>query len=290
MASDPDVKALVLVQAVAGSVAAIDKVREIRPDLLIIMGTPGEDPDLVATKGDIILQTNTPAMGPLMIQQAHKMGAKVYIHYSFPRHMSMAMISARHALMKAEAEKLGIQFVDVDAPDPMGEGGVPGTQLFIMEDVPRQIAKYGKDTAFFGTNCAMQEQMISQIVAGGAIYPVQCCPSPYHAMPAALQITIPDEKKGDLDYILGEIKTKLTAAGMEERVSTWPAPVNMLYIEAGTAYAIDWIEGKTNGKVDSVKLKEAFKGLVTFENYKNAAGQVQEHYFMVLAEFVDFSK
>lgn len=290
MASDPDVKALVLVQAVAGSAAAIDKVREIRPDILIIMGTPGEDPDLVATKGDIILQTNTPAMGPLIIQQAHKMGAKYFLHYSFPRHMSMAMIASRHALMKAEAEKLGITFVDVDAPDPMGEGGVPGTQLFIMEDVPRQITKYGKDTAFFGTNCAMMEQFITQIVAGGALFPVQCCPSPYHAMPAALQITIPDDKKGNLDYILGEIKTKLTAAGMESRVSTWPAPVNMLYIEAGTEYAIKWIEGKTDGKVDAPKLKEAFKGLVTFENYENAAGVVQKHYFMVLAEFVDFSK
>jgi hypothetical protein len=40
--------------------------------------------------------------------------------------------------------------------------------------------------------------------------------------------------------------------------------------------------------VDAEKLKEAFKGLVTFSNYKNAAGEVQEHYFMVLAEFVDF--
>jgi hypothetical protein len=291
MASDPDVKALILVQAVAGTAAAVDKVRALRPDMFIIMGTPGEDPDLIATKADIVLQTNTPAMGPLIIQQAHAMGAKKFVHYSFPRHMSNAMIAARHDLMKAECEKLGIQFIFRDAPDPMGEGGVPGTQQFIMEDVPRAIAEYGKETAFFGTNCAMMEQMIRQVVAGGALFPVQCCPSPYHALPAALQITIPDDKKGDIAYIIAQIKDKLKAAGMEKRVSTWPAPVNMMYIEAGTEYAIQYLEGKTSGKVDAAKLKDAFKGLVTFANYKSPKdGKEHSHYFMVLAEFVDFSK
>lgn len=285
MASDPDVKALILVQAVAGSVAAIDKVREIRPDMLIIMGSPGEDPDLVATKGDIILQVNTPAMGPLIIEQAHAMGAKKFIHFSFPRHMSMAMIASRHALMKEKARELGIEFIDVDAPDPMGEGGIPGTQLFIMEDVPRQIATHGKDTAFFGTNCAMMEQLITQVFNGGALMPIQCCPSPYHGMPAAFQITIPEDKKGDLEYILAQIKDKLTQKGMEQRISTWPAPINMMFIEAGVEYSKLYLEGKTNGRVDEVKLKEAFKGLVTFKNYNN-----NDHYFMVLAEFVDFSK
>ena len=43
MASDPDVKAIIWCQAIPGTAAAIDKVRETRPDMIFIVGTPGED-------------------------------------------------------------------------------------------------------------------------------------------------------------------------------------------------------------------------------------------------------
>ncbi|MBM4430497.1 MAG: DUF3798 domain-containing protein, partial [Chloroflexi bacterium] len=182
MASDPAVKAIVMVQAVPGAVAAVDKVREIRPDMLIILGSPQEDPNVIAQKGDIVFNTDDLGRGYQIAEHAHAMGAEVLVHYSFPRHMSIQMLATRRTLMKERAEQLGILFVDEDAPDPTGDAGVPGTQQFIMEDVPRKIAQYGKQTAVFGTNCAMQEPLIRQSVAYGGIYPVQCCPSPYHAL------------------------------------------------------------------------------------------------------------
>ena len=75
----------------------------------------------------------------------------------------------------------------------------PGAQQFILEDVPRQVAEHGPDIALFSTNCAMQEPLIRQALEQGAIYPEQCCPSPYHAYPGALNRT--PEKAGDVDYI-----------------------------------------------------------------------------------------
>ncbi len=50
VASDPQVKALVICQAVPGTAAAIDKVKETRDDLLIIVGTSGEDPAMMAER------------------------------------------------------------------------------------------------------------------------------------------------------------------------------------------------------------------------------------------------
>ena len=47
MASDPDVKAIVFVQAVPGAAAAIEKVRETRPDILFVAGVPAEDPPII---------------------------------------------------------------------------------------------------------------------------------------------------------------------------------------------------------------------------------------------------
>ena len=55
LASDPDVKAIVFVQAVPGASAAIDKVRETRPDMLFIAGVAAEDPATIASKADIVM-------------------------------------------------------------------------------------------------------------------------------------------------------------------------------------------------------------------------------------------
>lgn len=287
MASDPDVKAIVMVQAVPGAVAAVDKVREIRPDMLFILGAPQEDPDIIAQKADIILNTNDLGRGYQIAEHAKNMGAEVLVHYSFPRHMSIEMLAQRRLLMKERAEQLGMLFVDADAPDPTGDAGVPGTQQFIMEDVPRKIAQYGANTAVFGTNCAMQEPMIRQTVAFGGIYPVQCCPSPYHALPAALGIEVPAEKKGNVDWMIEAINAAVIEAGAAGRVATWPVPVNMMFIEAGVEYAIAWINGETNGRTDKVKLVETMEeiagGAVTLTEYKGTS-----NYFLYLSDHIIF--
>lgn len=287
MASDPDVKAIVMVQAVPGAAAAVGRVREIRDDILIVLGVPGEDPDVIAGYGDVIMQTNDLARGAQIAQQAKDMGAETLVHYSFPRHMSYEMLAARRDLMKEAAESIGLAFVEEDAPDPTGDAGVPGTQQFIMEDVPRKVAEYGTNTAFFGTNCSMMEPMIRQTVETGAIYPVQCCPSPYHALPAALGISVPEDKAGDLDYILSEIEAKCEEAEMAGRVATWSVPVNMMYVEAGVKYAIAYLEGETDGKADAAVLTEIMSevagGEIVLENYGD-----YDNYFLYLGAPIVF--
>ncbi len=287
MASDPAVRAIVMVQAVPGAVAAVDKVREIRPDMLFILGAPQEDPDIIAQKGDVILNTDDLGRGYQIAEHAYAMGAEVLVHYSFPRHMSIEMLAQRRTLMKERAEQLGLRFVDEDAPDPTGDAGVPGTQQFIMEDVPRKIAQYGPNTAVFGTNCAMQEPMIRQTIAAGGIYPVQCCPSPYHAMPAALGIEVDEAHKGDVPWMLEQIEAKVVEAGAAGRVATWPVPVNMMFIEAGVEYAIAWINGDTNGRVDKAKLQtimeEIAGGSVQLTEYTGT-----NNYFLYLSDHIIF--
>lgn len=128
MASDPAVKAIVWCQAVPGTAAAIDKVRETRPDMIFIAGTPGEDPGVINPKADIVLQVDEPGCGVVIPPQAKAQGAKTLIHYSFPRHMSYALIVARHENMKKYCAENGIELVDVTAPDPTGDSGITGAQ------------------------------------------------------------------------------------------------------------------------------------------------------------------
>lgn len=296
MASDPDVKAIVWCQAIPGTSAAIDKVRETRPDMIFIAGTPGEDPGVIDPKADIVLQVDEPGCGITIPPQAAKQGAKTMIHYSFPRHMSYALIVARYQNLEKYCAENGIKLENVTAPDPTGDSGITGAQQFILEDVPRQIEKYGKDTVFFTTNCGMQEPLIRKVFEEGAIYTLQCCPSPFHAFPAALNIDMSGHE-ADVGYMLEQLQAKVDEAGMQGRVSTWGVPCNMLFISAGVEYAKKVLEGKTNGVVlDDAVLRETIQecanefteGMeMTLVNHEENGAAVKNHY-LVTADFVNF--
>ena len=291
IASDPDVKALLIVQAVPGTAAGITKVKEIRDDLLIIAGVPGEDPSVISSKADIVFQPDELKMGYTIPAQALKQGATTFVHYTFPRHMAYPLLSARRDIFKAECERLGMEFVDATAPDPTGDAGTSGAQQFILEDVPRVVAKYGKDTAFFSTNCSMQVPLIESVVNEGAIYPQPCCPSPYHGFPSALGIEIPEDKKADIGYVVDEITRIMAEKGMTGRTSTWPTPVAMMFVEGGADYIKEWIDGNTNGKVDVEKIKEAFKGYAGVDvemTTLDEGGTKYDNYFVVIMDFLNF--
>ncbi|MDI9459582.1 MAG: DUF3798 domain-containing protein [Bacillota bacterium] len=254
-AMDPQIKAIVVCQAVPGSTAAFSTVRDMRDDIVIIAGVPHEDPAVVAPYVDLAMETDQLRRGASIAQLAAEMGAKKILHYSFPRHMSMELLAVRYQNMKDEAAKLGLEVIDVTAPDPMGDAGIPGTQQFILEDIPRQAEIHGTDIAFFGTNCSMMEPAIRASLDAGIIFPEQCCPSPFHGYPGALGIEIDEEHKGDVPYILDQIKAKVAEMGRSGRMATWVAPINMVFVEAGVELAIKAIqEGLDLGDVAAVEV------------------------------------
>ncbi len=239
LASDPDVKVIVVGQAVPGTVAAVRKIREKRPDILIGMVEAHEDPDMVNATADISIQPDQLARGRTIIAVAKKMGVTDLVHYSFPRHMSMELLARRRDIMKTAAAENGIKFHFVTAPDPMGEGGLPATQQFVMEDVPRELKQYGQKTAFFSTNCGMMDPMIRTVLNDGGYVPEQCCPSPTHGYPTALGIAIPPDKAGDFAYINAENKKVIAEHHMTGHFATWPVPEVMLSIRAITDLLVD---------------------------------------------------
>lgn len=246
---------------------------------MFIVGNAHEDPDLIADRADIVLDVDQLRRGETIVEDAQAMGAKTFVHYSFPRHMSYELLSQRRDIMKATAERLGMEFVEVDAPDPTGDAGIPGTQQFIIEDAKRQIAAYGKDTAFFGTNCAMMEPLIREVMEGGAIFPEQCCPSPYHAYPGALGIEIPSDKAGDVDFMLEQIGEKVKEGGNEGRMATWVAPASMAMVKAGVEYGIAYAKGEVD-RFDA----DAMKGFLEQET----GGEVELRSLEGLENFLTF--
>src|SRR3712207_9233834 len=54
------------------------------------------------------------------------------------------------------------EYIEMSAPDPVSDVGVPGAQQFILEQVPNWLEKYGKDVAFFATNDAQTEPLLKR--------------------------------------------------------------------------------------------------------------------------------
>lgn len=261
LAADPKVKIVVAGQAIPGAVAAARKIREQRPDILIAFIEPHEDPAIVNVACDIAIQPDQLERGRTIASEAKAMGADRIIHYTFPRHMSQELLAERRDIMKVAAAEQGLAFETVTAPDPMAEGGLPATQQFVLEDVPRQVERHGKGTAFFSTNCGMQEPLIKSVLQVGGYVPEQCCPSPTHGYPTALGIAIPADKAGDIDYINAENKRVIAEHGMTGHFGTWVAPESMVAMRAVVELLADHfrsgVDYKDMTKVQEYMAKEA---------------------------------
>ena len=275
LSDDPDVKVIVVGQAVPGSIPAARKIREKRPDIKIAFIEPHEDPAMVNATVDLSLQPDQLARGRTIVEVAKTMGVTDLVHYSFPRHMSQELLADRRDIMKAECAKQGIRFHFVTAPDPMGEGGLNATQQFVLEDVPRELKTYGPKTAFFSTNCGMMDPMIKAVVTNGGYIPEQCCPSPTHGYPTALGIAIPADKAGNMTYINAENKRVIAEHHMTGHFATWPVPEVMLSIRAMTDLMVDSVEGSANYK-DPAQVKAYMERLagvpITLAKYDEKKG------------------
>ncbi len=293
-ASDPDVKAIIFVQAVQGATAAFTQIAQDmgRDDILLIAGVPAEDPGDISAVTDIVLANDEIGCGYQVADLASAWECDVLVHYSFARHLSYETIVAKRDAMKATAESYGIEFVERDCPDPTGDAGMSGAQAAVLEDIPKVMAEYaGKNVCFYCTNCGLQVALQQAIVnEPNAYYALPCCPSPYHGFQEAFGLTA---TYGDIEGAIKNLATYLNDHGAVDRFSTWALPINMSMINGGFAYACAYAEGKTNGKMDVEYLEkcysEAAGSEIKFNKYVDASGKTYDNYLLIALEPINFA-
>ena len=294
-ASDPEVKAIIFVQAVQGGVSAFTQIKESlgRDDILLIAGVPAEDPGDISAAADIVLAVDEIGCGYQVADLAAEWGCDVIVHYSFARHLSYETIVAKRDAMKMTAETYGIEFVERDCPDPIGDAGMSGAQAAVIEDVPKVMQEYaGKKVCFYCTNCGIQVALQQAVLAAGddAYYALPCCPSPFHGYQEAFGL---DATYGDIEGAIVNLANFLDENGATGRFSTWAIPVNMSMINASYEYACAYAEGKLEGKVDEAFLTECFSTAAgseaTLGKYTDATGTVQENYYLIQFSPIDFT-
>ena len=294
-ASDPEVKAIIFVQAVQGAVSAFTQIKDSlgRDDILLIAGVPAEDPADISAAADIVLAVDEIGCGYQVADKAAEWGCDVIVHYSFARHLSYETIVAKRDAMKMTAETYGIEFVERDCPDPIGDAGMSGAQAAVIEDVPKVMQEYaGKKVCFYCTNCGIQVALQQAVLAAGddAYYALPCCPSPFHGYQEAFGL---DATYGDIEGAIVNLANFLDENGATGRFSTWAIPVNMSMINASYEYACAYAEGKLEGKVDEAFLTECFSTAAgseaTLGKYTDATGTVQENYYLIQFSPIDFA-
>lgn len=263
LADDPNMKVIVVNQAVPGTVAAFKQIREMRPDILLLANTSQEDTAMIESAADLVLDPDNVNRGYLMVLAAKKMGAKTFVHISFPRHMSIELLSLRRNIMEEACKDLGLTFVSETAPDPMSDVGIPGAQQFILEKMPAWVEKYGKDTAFFATNDAQTEPLLKRVAELGAIFVEPDLPSPIMGYPGAFGIDLKEEA-GDWTAILKKVEETVVAKGGANRMGTWAYS----YGYTATQGLIEYGKNVVEGTMEKGNLEDVLKA---FEIYTPGA-------------------
>lgn len=290
LAYDEDVKAIVFCSGVAGTAAAISAVKEIRPEVLCVVGVPIEDVETTCAAADVAFRQNATAMGAQIAEAAQEMGCTAVVHYSFARHMSSQAIEARANAMKAKAEELGMTYLFVDTPDPLADTGIAYSAQFVLEKTRELSAEYDNKIAFFSSNVYHIEPMVTAAVECGSYYTMPSDPSPFNGVPSVLGIEVPEGKNGDCEWMIEQISAKLEEKGVAGHMFNWPVPVLTLCLQAGYEYARLFCEGETNGMNDPEALLKAFNKFASVEELSvgvdYGSDVVVDNFYTFVADYV----
>lgn len=220
LADDPDMKVVVVNQAIPGTAEGFRRIKEKRPDILCFAGEAHEDPNVISSVADLTINADFVSRGYLIIHTAKELGCDTFVHISFPRHMSYETLGRRRLIMEQACKDLGMKFVFETAPDPTSDVGVAGAQQFILEKTPAWVSKYGKNTAFFCTNDAHTEPLLKQLAANGGFFIEADLPSPLMGYPGAFGIDLAAEA-GNWPVILEKVEKAVSDAGAAGRMGTW---------------------------------------------------------------------
>jgi hypothetical protein len=242
LTDDPLMKAIIINNAIPGTAEAFKRVRERRPDILLIAAEAHEDPLVIQQAADLATNADFISRGYTIIWAAKQLGADTFVHISFPRHMSYESLGLRRQIFEAACNDLGIKFVFVTAPDPTSDVGIAGAQQFILEQTPQWINTYGTNTVFFCTNDAHTEPLLRQLLQYGGMFVEADLPSPLMGYPGALGLDLSAEV-GNFPAILKKVEDAVIAKGGSGKFGTWAFSYGFAQSAGWGEYAKRILEG-----------------------------------------------
>lgn len=245
LAGESKLKSIVVGQAIPGSVAAARSIRALRSDVRLGFVTPRDDPDSVAAACDLAIGPDEAERAQTIAVAARDMGARSFVHYSFPRHLAEPLLAGQRNLLRSECARRGLRFTAVIAPDPAGPEGPSAARDFVTRDVPRELERLGPGTAFYTTCDALQAPLIRAILAAHQGYLVeQALPGPSVGYAAALDLELP--ASDEPDSLHATLRRRLAALGMSGHFGTWTDSVEGVAMRAMGSLMLDALDQKAD--------------------------------------------
>jgi hypothetical protein len=269
MADDPLMRAVIVFEGVPGTADAFREIRARRPEIHLYAAEPHEDADLISRSADLVTSQDFVSRGYLVPWTARRLGARSFMHISFPRHMMDESLARRKAIMEEASRDLGMRFISEEAPDPQAEGGIEAARAFIAGHVPLWLDRYGPFTAFYATNNAHTEPLIRGIVEHGGLFPEADEPSPLMGYPGALGLD-PGLLGDDWETISAEVERRIVEAGAAGRLGSWKVSLAHGHLTALARFAVMASTG-TAGSQDREKLLECYDAVAPGVRWKGSA-------------------
>jgi len=305
LALDTDIRAIIVTHSFFATNNAFTKLRETRDDIFVVFCTPGfivEEPNYSSQIADLILATDLTGMAPQIVQQAHKLGAETFVHYSFLRERHRDLQTEIISLMEQKSSKLGIKFLDIDSFNLWDESSF-GESLH--DDVSAVVEKYGNDTAFYSVDAIIHVDLLRAVLSARAIYPHTFHSHDFLTVARVLGVCVVVSRYEDgslrpREEIIADIRAALSEKDMLNRVSSWPVMDDKLLSYASVLYAVKWINGEVPREgIDVDVLRQLmidYAGVnVTltpftdeFPYAEEGTGETFDNFFMVLMDFITF--
>ncbi len=242
LAEDPLMKAIIVNQAIPGTLEAFRAVRNKRPEMLLIAIKPHEEQLALSQYASLVLNDDFIASGYRTLWTAKALGARNFVHLSFPRHLRIEAVLRHRKIMDEASKELGLRFIDETVLDPQDRCGISCAQQYVHDKLPLWLEKYGPETTFFVTNNELVEPLIRQIIKFGGYF---IGSSPLQGYPAALGIKL---RKGyqDFDLVMRDVEEAIIARGAAGRLGSKPYSFPYASLAGSVQHAINCIEGRSH--------------------------------------------
>ena len=253
LADDPLMKVIVVNPAVQGTAEAFRQVKAKNREIICLAAHAQEAPEVIEAVADMIVDPDDLHRGYLIPIAAQKMGAKNFVHVSFPRHMGIELLGLRYKVMESTCKQIGLNFFAETVPDPASVG-VDASKQYILDNMPKWVEKYGKNTAFFATNDAQTEPLVKRVAELGAIFVEQDSASPVLGYSTAFGVDLSDVR-GNWPAILKRVEDAVASNGGAGRMGSWAYSCSYTMTQALTEYGKQIVEGtmQRGNKFDILK-------------------------------------
>ncbi|BFL46447.1 DUF3798 domain-containing protein [Lactonifactor longoviformis] len=248
LASETEIGAIVINEAVPGSIAAADAAKAVNSELLVIMVNPSEDPPEVSKSADLGVMTVFEELTIAAAEQAAEKNCEVLVLEVPVDQQGMERAQMRINACQEKCDELGIKLVTNSLPSESDANTRPQMIQAAKEDIYNKLDEYGNNVGFMSFSSFCATAIFTALCEEGRGYIVGT-PDPGPFGPGfmdAFNITADADHILDMDWTNKAIADALAEKNMTGHFCNWEIPYFSTMMYGSIAYAIAYLDGEEN--------------------------------------------